>query len=75
MMTAQELLDSVNAAGVTKEEVTAILAGGKVTVAAARLKAQAARKRIDADATRQAEHEAAAELDAQAAALTAGLSS
>lgn len=74
-MTAQELLDAVNAAGVTKEEVTAILAGGKVTVSAARLKAQAARKRSDADVARQAEHQAAADLDAQAAALTAGLGS
>lgn len=74
-MTQQQLLDAVNAAGVTPAELTAILQGGKVTVSVARLKAQAARKRLDADAARQAEHNAAAEMEAQAAALTAGLGS
>ncbi len=72
-MTQEQLLQSVNAAGVTPAELTAILAGGKITVQAARLKAQAARRRAEADAARQAEHEAAADLESQAAALSVGL--
>jgi hypothetical protein len=46
-----------------------------VTVQEATLRAQAARKRSLADAARQAEHEAAALLEAQANALAAGFGS
>lgn len=63
-MTHQQLLDAVNAAGITPEELTATLRGGAISV-------RRTTKQLQARAAREAGQRAAQEAEARAQALEA----